>query len=285
MTRISKVCCPRKEPLFDQDRDNLDLKNGKESTMTAKRIIPCMDVLAGRVVKGIQFENMKDAGDPVEIAKYYVQSGADELAFLDITATTEDRDTKADTVKKTAEHVSIPFTVGGGIRNIHDIRRILNAGADKVSICTAAFVNPDLIDQSTNEFGKCIVLAIDAKSREDGSGWDVMIKGGKVNTGVDVVQWAVEAQKRGAAEILLTSVDCDGTKSGYDVLLTKKVSQNVDIPVIASGGAGSMEHFYDVLTEGGADAALAASLFHFREIEIRVLKKYLRSKGVCVRIE
>ncbi|HBN83096.1 MAG TPA: imidazole glycerol phosphate synthase subunit HisF [Clostridiales bacterium] len=253
--------------------------------MTIKRIIPCMDVLAGRVVKGIQFENMKDAGDPVEIARVYVQSGADELAFLDITATTEGRGTMVDTVKKTAEQVSVPFTVGGGIRNIEDIRTILNAGAGKVSICTAAYVNPELIDQATAEFGKCIVLAIDAKSREDGSGWNVMIKGGKVNTGTDVVKWAQDAQKRGAAEILLTSVDCDGTKSGYDIPLTKKVTQNVDIPVIASGGAGTMVHFYDVLTQGGADAALAASLFHFRDIEIMALKAYLRSKGVCVQMK
>lgn len=253
--------------------------------MLTKRIIPCMDVRAGRVVKGVQFVNIKDAGDPVEIARYYDQSGADELTFLDITATTDGRNIMIDVVKKTAEQVSIPFTVGGGIRTSDDIKKILKAGADKVSICTPALKRPELINEAVDLFGsKCIVVAIDAKRRTDGSGWDAYINGGKVNTGMDAVKWACEAQKRGAGEILLTSMDFDGTKAGYDIDLTKKVAQNVNVPVIASGGAGNREHFYDVLTEGGADAALAASLFHFKELEVMELKRYLASKGVSVRL-
>jgi cyclase len=252
--------------------------------MTIKRIIPCLDVLNGKVVKGIRFKGMKDLGDPVEIAKAYVEAGADELVFLDINATVEGRDILIDLVRKTAEQVSIPFSVGGGIRSMQDIRNVLNAGADKISMCTAAFRNPKLIEESAAEFGsERIVLAIDAKKREDGKGWNVMINGGNTDTGMDAVKWAQEAQRLGAGEILLTSVDRDGTKDGYDVELTKTVARNTDIKVTASGGAGSMEHFYEILTEGEADAALAASLFHFGIIDIGELKNFLKSKGVCVR--
>lgn len=250
-----------------------------------KRIIPCLDMLGGRVVKGVNFENMKDAGDPVEIASYYNAAGADELAFLDITATTDDRGIMIDIVRRVAKQVSIPFTVGGGIRTVEDISEILKAGADKVSVNTAALKRPELISEAANRFGsKCIVIAIDAKKRKDESGWDTYINGGRVNSGKDVLEWAAEAERLGAGEILLTSMDCDGTKNGYDIELTRAVSENIGIPVIASGGAGIMEHFYDALEKGKADAALAASLFHFREIEIRELKLYLKSKGIDVRL-
>jgi imidazole glycerol-phosphate synthase subunit HisF len=253
--------------------------------MLTKRIIPCLDVKGGRVVKGINFVNIKDAGDPVEVAKAYNSAGADELVFLDITATSDAREIMYDVVMKVAEQVFIPFTVGGGIRSVDDFRRILKAGADKISVNTAAFKEPSLIEKAAERFGsQCVVVAIDAKKRDDNSGWDVYINGGRINTGKDVVKWAEEVEKLGAGEILLTSMDRDGTKNGYDLELTRQVSDNTGIPVIASGGAGKMEHFYDALTKGGADAALAASLFHYREIEIIDLKKYLRSKGISVRI-
>ncbi len=253
--------------------------------MLAKRIIPCLDVKAGRVVKGVNFINIKDAGDPVEIAKIYDTSGADELTFLDITASSDARNIMIDVVKRVAEQVFIPFTVGGGIRTVDDIREILKAGADKISVCSPALNRPELITEAADKFGsQCVVVAIDAKRRSDGSGWDAYINGGRINTGKDAVKWAIEAQEKGAGEILLTSMDCDGTKAGYDVELTSKVSNNVGIPVIASGGAGTKEHFYDVLTEGGADAALAASLFHFKELDVMDLKRYLASRNVSVRL-
>lgn len=253
--------------------------------MHTKRIIPCLDVKNGRVVKGVNFINFKDAGDPVEVATFYNESMADELVFLDITASYEERDIMIDVVKRTAEKVFIPFTVGGGIRTLEDIRNILNAGADKVSINSPALKRPDFINEATEKFGsQCIVVAIDAKREQDGSGWEVYSNGGHVNTYKDAINWAIEVEKRGAGEILLTSMDCDGTKSGYDIELTKAITSLVRIPVIASGGAGKKEHFYDVLTEGGADAALAASLFHYHELEIMQLKKYLNEKGVSVRL-
>ncbi len=252
--------------------------------MHTKRIIPCLDVNAGRVVKGINFVNFKDAGDPVEAAEFYNKSMADELVFLDITASADDRNIMLDIVKKTAEKVFIPLTVGGGIRNIEDFRKILSAGADKISVNSAALKRPELINEAALKFGsQCVVVAIDAK-RRIGGGFDVYLNGGRVNTRKDAVLWAKEAQSRGAGEILLTSMDCDGVKNGYDIELTKAISSSVKIPVIASGGAGKMEHFYDALTEGGADAALAASLFHFREMEISDLKKYLKNKNVPVRL-
>ncbi|MDQ2087695.1 imidazole glycerol phosphate synthase subunit HisF [Herbivorax sp. ANBcel31] len=254
--------------------------------MFTKRIIPCLDVHDGRVVKGINFENLKDAGDPVEIASLYNEAGADELVFLDITASSEARDIMIDVVEKVAEQVFIPFTVGGGIRKLEDFRDILKAGADKISINSAAIENPHLITEAASRFGsQCVVVAVDAKKREDGSGWDVYKNGGKVNTGLDVMQWAAQIESQGAGEILLTSMDCDGTKKGYDVELTKKVSEIVHLPVIASGGAGEMDHFYDAIVDGKADAVLAASLFHYREIEIMDLKKYLKEKGIEVRID
>ncbi|MCX7841916.1 MAG: imidazole glycerol phosphate synthase subunit HisF [Clostridia bacterium] len=252
--------------------------------MLTKRIIPCLDVHAGRVVKGVNFVNIRDAGDPVEVAAIYDKAGADELTFLDITASSDARNIMLDVVSRVAEQVFIPFTVGGGIRTVDDFREILKAGADKISVNSAALKRPQLISEAAWRFGsQCVVVAIDAKRRDDGSGWDVYLNGGRVNTGKDAVQWAVEAEKLGAGEILLTSMDCDGTKNGYDIELTRKVSQSVKIPVIASGGAGKMEHFYDALTEGKADAVLAASLFHFREMEISDLKSYLRGRGVEVR--
>lgn len=251
--------------------------------MHTKRIIPCLDVNCGRVVKGVNFVNFKDAGDPVEVASFYNTAGADELVFLDITASYESRNTMIDVVSKTAEQVFIPFTVGGGIKTIEDIRNILNAGADKVSINSPALNNPDFINEAAERFGsQCIVVAIDAKSKGNGT-WEAYINGGRINTHKDVVKWALEAQQRGAGEILLTSMDCDGTKNGYDIELTYKVSSSVKIPVIASGGAGNKEHFYDALTKGGADAALAASLFHYRQLEISDLKKYLSAKGLSIR--
>lgn len=252
--------------------------------MGAKRIIPCLDVKNGRVVKGVNFLNFKDAGDPVEIARYYNKAGADELVFLDITAASDDRSITIDMVSKTAKQVDIPLTVGGGIRSIKDARDILNVGADKISISSAAFKNPQLISECASIFGsKCIVVAIDAK-KHGYSGWDVYINGGRVNTGRDAVEWAQEAERLGAGEILLTSMDADGTKSGYDVALTKAVSETVNIPVIASGGAGKLEHFYDVIATGGADAVLAASLFHYRELEISQLKEYLAKNNIPVDI-
>ncbi len=253
--------------------------------MYAKRIIPCLDVNNGRVVKGVNFVNLIDAGDPVECAAVYDRAGADELVFLDITASSDARETVADMVERVAKKVFIPFTVGGGIRTIEDFRKILNAGADKVSVNSAAVKRPELISEAAEKFGsQCVVCAIDAKRREDGSGWDVYLNGGRVNTGIDAIEWARRAEKLGAGEILLTSMDCDGTKAGYDLELTRAVSENAGIPVIASGGAGKMEHFLDAFREGKADAVLAASLFHFREIEIRDLKKYLRDNGESVRL-
>ncbi len=251
--------------------------------MHTKRIIPCLDVDKGRVVKGVNFVNLIDAGDPVETAKFYNESGADELVFLDITASAHERGIMLDVVSKTAEQVFIPLTVGGGISSLEDFRRILSAGADKISVNSAALKEPTLINKAAERFGsQCVVVAIDAKARK-GGGFDVYLNGGRVNTGKDALEWAMEAQNRGAGEILLTSMDCDGTKAGYHLDLTKTISQAVSIPVIASGGAGTMEHFYDVFKSGNADAALAASLFHFRELEISDLKEYLHSKGISVR--
>jgi len=253
--------------------------------MLAKRIIPCLDVHAGRVVKGVNFVNLRDAGDPVEIAAVYDKAGADELVFLDITASSDARNIMIDVVRRTAEQVFIPFTVGGGIRTVEDFRVILKEGADKVSVNSAALQRPELISEAAMRFGsQCVVVAIDAKRRSNGDGWEVYINGGRINTGKDALEWAVQAEKLGAGEILLTSMDCDGTKNGYDIELTRTIASNVKIPVIASGGAGTMEHFYDVLTEGQADAALAASLFHYKELEIRDLKQYLNKRGVEVRM-
>ena len=252
--------------------------------MLAKRIIPCLDVKDGRVVKVVKFVDLKDAGDPVEIAKVYNKAGADELVFLDITASSDDRAIVLDMVKKVAQTVFIPFTVGGGIRCAEDFRALLLAGADKVSVNSAAVKNPALIEQAASRFGsQCVVVAIDAKRKMDGSGFEVYLNGGRVATGIDAVKWAQDACRLGAGEILLTSMDCDGTKAGYDLELTKLVSSSVNIPVIASGGAGTMEHFYDALTTGGADAALAASLFHYKELEICEVKEYLIDRGVPIR--
>lgn len=253
--------------------------------MYTKRIIPCLDCNNGRVVKGTNFVNLRDAGDPVEVAAAYDKSGADELVFLDITATSDGRNTTVDLVRKVASKVFIPFTVGGGIRTIDDFRLLLREGADKISVNSAAIDNPNLISEAAEKFGsQCVVVAIDAKKRADGSGWDVYRAGGRVNTGLDAVEWAVKAYELGAGEILLTSMDCDGTKAGYDLELTKAISTRVSIPVIASGGAGTMEHFYDAFDKAGAEAVLAASLFHYKEMEIIDLKKYLRDKGVSVRL-
>jgi cyclase len=253
--------------------------------MSTIRIIPCLDVYNGRVVKGVNFINLKDAGDPIDCASAYDRAGADELTFLDISATNDNRDIVADMVAKVAECVFIPFTVGGGIRTIEDFRKILLAGADKVSINSAAVKKPEIITEAALRFGsQCVVSAIDARKRKDGSGWDVYISGGRQNTGRDAVEWAVEAEKNGAGEILLTSMDKDGTKEGFDLELTRQVSEAVRIPVIASGGAGTMEHFRDAVTIGKADAVLAASLFHFGEIDISELKRYLKQQGVEVRL-
>ena len=253
--------------------------------MHTKRIIPCLDVNNGRVVKGTNFVNLRDAGDPIEVAKIYDAAGADELVFLDITASSDAREIKADMVRRVAENVFIPFTVGGGIRTVEDFKMILREGADKVAVNSAAIMNPALISEAADKFGsQCVVVAIDAKRREDGSGWNIFKNGGRVDMGIDAVEWAVNAEQSGAGEILLTSMDCDGTKAGYDLALTKAVAKSVGIPVIASGGAGTMEHFYEALTEGKAEAALAASLFHFRELEIRDVKQYLRDRGVSVRL-
>ena len=253
--------------------------------MHTKRIIPCLDVNNGRVVKGTNFVNLRDAGDPIEVAKIYDAAGADELVFLDITASSDAREIKADMVRRVAENVFIPFTVGGGIRTVEDFKMILREGADKVAVNSAAIMNPALISEAADKFGsQCVVVAIDAKRREDGSGWNIFKNGGRVDMGIAAVEWAVKAEQSGAGEILLTSMDCDGTKAGYDLALTKAVAESVGIPVIASGGAGTMEHFYEALTEGKAEAALAASLFHFRELEIRDVKQYLRDRGVSVRL-
>ncbi|MCI5883422.1 MAG: imidazole glycerol phosphate synthase subunit HisF [Eubacterium sp.] len=252
--------------------------------MFTKRIIPCLDVNAGRVVKGINFVNLRDAGDPVSVAAAYDKAGADELVFLDITASSDARDIKVNMVRKVAETVFIPFTVGGGIRTIDDFKMILREGADKVSVNTAAILNPELVSEAADKFGsQCVVVAIDAKRRKDGDGWTIYKNGGRVDMGIDAVEWAMKAEKLGAGEILLTSMDCDGTKDGYDIDLTRTISENVSIPVIASGGAGTKEHFYDALTEGKADAVLAASLFHFNELQIGELKDYLAGRGISVR--
>ena len=254
--------------------------------MHTKRIIPCLDVKNGRVVKGVNFINFKDAGDPAEVGAAYDKSGADELVFLDITASSDARDTAGEMERKVAEKVFIPFTVGGGIRTVDDFKAILREGADKVSVNSAAIMNPNLISEAADKFGsQCVVVAIDAKRRADGKGFTIYKNGGRVDMEIDAVEWAMKAEKLGAGEILLTSMDGDGTKSGYDLELTRAIAENVSIPVIASGGAGTMEHFYEAFTEGKAEAALAASLFHFKEMEIRDLKKYLREKGISVRLE
>ena len=252
--------------------------------MFTKRIIPCLDVNAGRVVKGINFVNLRDAGDPVSVASAYDKAGADELVFLDITASSDARDIKVNMVRKVAETVFIPFTVGGGIRTIDDFKMILREGADKVSVNSAAILNPELVSEAADKFGsQCVVVAIDAKRRKDAQGWTIYKNGGRVDMGIDAVEWAMKAEKLGAGEILLTSMDCDGTKDGCDIELTRTISENVSIPVIASGGAGKKEHFYDALTEGKADAVLAASLFHFNELQISDLKEYLAGRGISVR--
>ena len=280
--------------------------------MFTKRIIPCLDVKDGRVVKGVNFVDLRDAGDPVEIAAAYDAAGADEVVFLDITASSDQRGTVVDMVKRVAEKVFIPFTVGGGIRTVEDFRLLLREGADKISVNSAAIDRPELISEAAEKFGsQCVVVAIDAKRRpdgtgwniyknggridmgldavdakrrEDGSGWNVYKHGGRIDVGWDAVEWAVRAERLGAGEILLTSMDCDGTKAGYDIALTRTIAEHVSIPVIASGGAGTMEHFYEALTEGKADAALAASLFHYKELEIRQVKEYLAKRGVSVRL-
>ena len=252
--------------------------------MHTKRIIPCLDVKDGRVVKGINFVDLKDAGDPVSVAKAYDKAGADEVVFLDITASSDRRETVVDMVRDVAANVFIPFTVGGGIRTVDDFKLLLREGADKISINSSAIDNPSLISDAANQFGsQCVVVAIDAKRRPEG-GWNIYKHGGRIDCGIDAISWAIEAEKRGAGEILLTSMDCDGTKAGYDIELTKAISSNVSIPVIASGGAGTKEHFLDALTIGGADAALAASLFHYKELEILDLKNYLRENDVPVRL-
>lgn len=253
--------------------------------MFTKRIIPCLDVHNGRVVKGVNFVDLRDAGDPVAVGAAYDKAGADELVFLDITASSDARTIKIDMVRKVAQTVFIPFTVGGGIRTVEDFKVILREGADKVAVNSAAIMNPTLISEAAEKFGsQCVVVAIDAKRRSDGSGWNIFKNGGRVDMGIDAVEWARKANQLGAGEILLTSMDCDGTKDGYDIALTKAISENVSIPVIASGGAGKLEHFHEALTEGKADAVLAASLFHYKELEIQEVKQYLHEKGVSVRL-
>ncbi len=253
--------------------------------MFTKRIIPCLDVHNGRVVKGVNFVNLKDAGDPVEIGAAYDKAGVDELVFLDITASSDARAIKTELVRKVAERVFIPFTVGGGIRTVEDFRDILREGADKVAVNTAAILSPELISRAADKFGsQCVVVAIDAKRRPDGSGWNIYKNGGRVDMGIDALEWAEKAYKLGAGELLVTSMDKDGTKDGYDLELTSRISELVKIPVIASGGAGNLEHFKDALTTGRADAALAASLFHYKELEINEVKQYLRNEGVSVRL-
>lgn len=253
--------------------------------MFTKRIIPCLDVHNGRVVKGVNFVNLQDAGDPVLVGAAYDKAGADELVFLDITASSDARTIKIDMVRRVAETIFIPFTVGGGIRTVDDFKVILREGADKIAVNTAAILDPSLIARAADKFGsQCVVLAIDAKRRDDGSGWNIYKNGGRVDMGIDAVEWAMKANELGVGEILLTSMDCDGTKDGYDIELTRMISENVSVPVIASGGAGTMEHFYEALTEGKADAALAASLFHYKELEIKEVKEYLNKKGVSIRL-
>ena len=253
--------------------------------MFTKRIIPCLDVHNGRVVKGVNFVNLRDAGDPVEIAAAYDKAGADEVVFLDITASSDARKTVVDMVRRVAENVFIPFTVGGGIRTVEDFKVLLREGADKISINSSAINRPELISEAADKFGsQCVVVAIDAKRRVDGSGWNIYKNGGRVDVGIDAVEWAEKVCRMGAGEILLTSMDCDGTKAGYDIELTRAIAEAVSVPVIASGGAGTKEHFYEALTEGKADAALAASLFHYKELEIRELKEYLKEKGLSVRL-
>lgn len=253
--------------------------------MLTKRIIPCLDVDMGRVVKGVNFVDIKEVGDPVEIASFYNREGADELVFLDITASHEGRKTMIDVVRKTSEKVFIPLTVGGGIRSIEDFKDILRAGADKISVNSAAVKDPQIIDIASQKFGRqCVVTAIDAKKRSNGKGWNVFINGGRIDTGLDVLEWCREVAKRGAGEILLTSMDCDGTKKGYDIELTKSVAETVNIPVIASGGCGKIEDFRKVFMDGNADAALAASLFHFGVLRIREVKKYLAEHNIEVRL-
>lgn len=253
--------------------------------MFTKRIIPCLDVHNGRVVKGVNFVNLQDAGDPVEIAAAYDAAGADELVFLDITASSDGRETVVDMVRKVASKVFIPFTVGGGIRTVDDFKMLLREGADKISVNSSAIDRPALISEAADKFGsQCVVVAIDAKRRADGSGFNIYKHGGRLDMGIDAVEWAMKAESLGAGEILLTSMDGDGTKAGYDLELTRQIAENVKIPVIASGGAGKLEHFKDALTLGKADAALAASLFHFKELEIRQVKEYLRREGVSVRL-
>lgn len=253
--------------------------------MLTKRIIPCLDVHNGRVVKGVNFVNLKDAGDPVEIAAAYDKAGADELVFLDITASSDQRNTVVDMVRRVAEKVFIPFTVGGGIRTVEDFKLLLREGADKISINSSAINSPRLISDAADKFGRqCVVVAIDARKRADGSGWNVFKNGGRIDTGLDALTWAMEADRLGAGEILLTSMDADGTKAGYDDELNRIIAEHVSVPVIASGGAGTKEHFYQALVQGKADAALAASLFHYKELEIMELKKYLNEKGVPVRL-
>lgn len=252
--------------------------------MFTKRIIPCLDVKDGRVVKGVNFVDLKDAGDPVEIAAAYDKAGADEVVFLDITASSDHRNTVVDMVRQVAANVFIPFTVGGGIRTVEDFRVLLREGADKISINSSAINRPELISEAADKFGsQCVVVAIDAKKRADGSGWNVYKNGGRIDVGLDAIAWAKRAEALGAGEILLTSMDCDGTKAGYDIALTRQIAEAISIPVIASGGAGTKEHFFDALTEGKADAALAASLFHYKELEIQEVKDYLADRGVPVR--
>lgn len=253
--------------------------------MHTKRIIPCLDVNNGRVVKGVNFVNLRDAGDPVEIAAAYDKAGADEVVFLDITASSDARGTVVDMVRKVAERVFIPFTVGGGIRTVEDFKVLLREGADKISVNSAAIDRPELISEAADKFGsQCVVLAVDAKRRADGSGFNIYKHGGRIDMGIDVIEWVTKAERLGAGEILLTSMDCDGTKAGYDIELTRQVAEAVSIPVIASGGAGTLKHFYEALTEGKAEAALAASLFHYKELEIRQVKEYLAGQGVAVRL-
>lgn len=253
--------------------------------MHTKRIIPCLDVKDGRVVKGVNFVNLRDAGDPAQVAAAYDKAGADEVVFLDITASADSRSTQLEWVRQVASKVFIPFTVGGGIRTVEDFKALLREGADKISVNSAAIMNPQLISDAADKFGsQCVVVAIDAKKRPDGSGWNIYKNGGRVDMGIDAVEWAARAERMGAGEILLTSMDGDGTKAGYDLELTRAVAETVSIPVIASGGAGTMAHFYEALTEGKAEAALAASLFHYKELEIRQVKEYLRERGVSVRL-
>ncbi|MBR5337401.1 MAG: imidazole glycerol phosphate synthase subunit HisF [Lachnospiraceae bacterium] len=253
--------------------------------MHTKRIIPCLDVNKGRVVKGVNFVDLRDAGDPVEIAAAYDKAGADELVFLDITASSDARKTVVDMVRAVAAKVFIPFTVGGGIRTVDDFREILREGADKISVNSAAINNPSLVSEAALKFGsQCVVVAIDARRRTDGPGWTVYKNGGRLDVGLDAVEWAIKVCELGAGEILLTSMDCDGTKAGYDIELTRTIADNVGVPVIASGGAGKLSHFYDAVADGHADAVLAASLFHYKELEIRDVKEYLRGRGISVRL-